>query len=111
MVIYSRLSEFTSKHFPQANKLAELETNILIDELTESGSFNSSHAAVAKLNTINEFSTTQIENILTSYTNNNQVRWIASDKDMREFAEKLLAKVPNGFNQELIDKVIKHIEG
>ncbi|MCL1029811.1 PIN domain-containing protein [Serratia silvae] len=111
VIIYSRLSEFTSKHFPQANKLAELETNILIDELSESGSFTSSHAAVAKLNTINEFSTTQIENILTSYTNNNQVRWIASDKDMREFAEKLLAKVPSGFNQELIDKVSKYIEG
>jgi rRNA-processing protein FCF1 len=110
IIIYTRLSEFTSKHFPQANKLAELETNILIDELADSGSFSSSHAVVARLNTISEFSVTQIESILTSYVKNKQVRWIASDTDMREFAEKLIEKVSDDFNQELVEKVKEYIK-
>ncbi len=88
-VLYKRLSQFLSLMFPDAKVAAELEKDILIEELATSGSFAATHAAIAGLNKFTSFTPKQASEIADAYIINSQVGWIATDEDVRAFGKRV----------------------
>lgn len=88
--IYARLSEFIKEHFPQANNLADMEVNLIIKELEESASFASTHHVVSKLLKFKDFKQEQIFKIINIYFDNNQVRYIKDDPDVKSLARMII---------------------
>lgn len=88
-VLYKRLSQFLSLMFPDAKVAAELEKDILIAELANSGSFATTHQAVADLSKFASFSPKQASEIADAYIVNSQVGWIATDEDVHAFGKKI----------------------
>lgn len=89
-VLYKRLSQFLSLMFPDAKVAAELEKDIVIAELANSGSFATTHQAVAALSKFASFSPKQASEIADVYIVNSQVGWIATDEDVHAFGKKIL---------------------
>jgi hypothetical protein len=66
--------------------------DLLIDELSESGSFAQTHIVIAKLLKHTEFSATQIEQLVQIARSNRQVAWIIGDSDVHAFESLLKHK-------------------
>ncbi|MEZ7211427.1 DUF4935 domain-containing protein [Pantoea ananatis] len=88
--MYARLSEFIKTHYPQATNLAEIEVNLTIQELEESSSFTTTHRVIEKLSKFSSFNQNQILKLMNIYFDNNQVRWIRNDPDVKAFGNLIL---------------------
>lgn len=88
--IYARLSEFIKEHFPQASTLADMEVNLIIKELEESGNFSTTHRVVEKLLKFQDFKQEQILKLINIYLNNYQVRYIKDDDDVKALAQMII---------------------
>lgn len=84
-VLYKRLSQFLSLVFPDAKVAAELEKDILIEELANSSNFAKTHQTVAGLSKFVSFTPKQASEIANAYISNSQVGWIATDEDIHAF--------------------------
>ncbi|WP_323888507.1 PIN domain-containing protein [Aeromonas veronii] len=109
--IYRRLSSFISNHFPEAKTSTDLELNIAIEKLNNSASFASTHEAISRLNKLNPYSQAQVVRIMEIYHNNDQVRWIATDEDVKSFGEKLINEYGGNIEKEALDKFNALING
>lgn len=89
---YRRLAGFFKEKFPQIKLASELEKEFAIRRLAKSSTFTATHAAVAKLAELAEFTSVQANEIVAAVLSNNQVGWIATDDDVHEFLEKIVEK-------------------
>ncbi|PTO76073.1 PIN domain-containing protein [Vibrio splendidus] len=110
VMIYRRLSAFIAQYFPEAKSAAELERNIAIEGLNNSGSFMTTHNAISKLAALNEFNQAQVVRIVSIYHDNEQVRWISTDDDVKAFGHKLIDEYSNFIDKEDVDKFKQLIE-
>lgn len=90
LTFYRRLSQFFSKHFPEIKLAAELEKELLIRDLAHSGSFSETHAAIAKLSQVPDFTKSQINALATAGVDNSQVYMIMDDDDVFSFFSTLV---------------------
>ncbi len=88
---YPRLSQFFATHYPQIKAEAEVEKELLIRDLSNSGSFAQTHAVVAALRKFADFTAAQLNAILLAVHTNNQVSLIVRDTDVEEFIKKAIA--------------------
>lgn len=86
---YRKLSDFFRKNHPDINLATESEKDDLIEKLSSSGSFATTHSIIAALSKYNSYSAKQAEDLANALLLNNQIRWIASDDDVRNFYKKL----------------------
>jgi hypothetical protein len=100
LIFYRRISAFFQEQFPQIKFATELEKDLLIKDLVESGSFATTHAVIAKLSKFTEFSPAQVNAIVRAATMNAQVGYIATDEDVAEF----LTSVVEG-REDQIDEI------
>jgi len=84
-ILYTSLTPFFRKHFPDISLASELQKDLQIGRLANSGSFAETHAVVAELDQLGDFSTQQINAIIAAAISNNQVYWIIHDPDVHEF--------------------------
>ena len=110
---YRTLTAFFKEHFENINLETEninLETEMkkdeLIQNLTESGSFASTHASIERLSDYDTFTQKQAEDLLDALLINSQVNLIIGDHDVKEFFQKLydeyyLPLVGTAKNEEL----------
>ncbi|MCZ2366650.1 PIN domain-containing protein [Vibrio diabolicus] len=104
VIAYRRLSQFIATHFPEAKTAAELERNIAIDVLAESTSFSDSHDAIKRLTGFEEYTQAQVVRIISIYHDNTQVRWIATDTDIKGFGKHLVDTYPDYIEAETLEK-------
>ncbi|WP_303909180.1 PIN domain-containing protein [Thiohalomonas denitrificans] len=90
VIFYRRLSQFFKEHYPDIKLASELEKELAIRALAESGSFAATHVAIANLSSYTEFTQAQISEIVEAALTNNQVSWILCDPDVRQFFSALL---------------------
>lgn len=77
-------------------------------ELVESGSFSTTHWAVAQINNYLPVLTKEdAERLFQAAIDNNQIRWIMSDEDVNDFYLSLVNKWVTEINAELADEVIE----
>jgi predicted nucleic acid-binding protein len=88
--LYKRISAFLKEHFPDIRVAAELEKEVRIRALIQSGSFDSTHRAVTRLESYTEFTPQQAVELLEGAVANSQITWIAHDPDVRGFFRSVL---------------------
>lgn len=108
--IYKRLSQFLAKNFPLAIIATELEKEILIKELAESGTFKHTHQIIRNLSNFYEFTGPQVNDVVNAYLTNNQVNWIIGDEDVLEFIERLVMQYREEIEAESFEQLSLLIE-
>jgi hypothetical protein len=92
--LYRRIAEFLNEHFPDIKLATELEKEIRIRALVDSGTFDSTHRAVGRLRQYSEYTPQQAADLLEAALSNSQIRWIARDPDVETFLRALVQEHP-----------------
>jgi hypothetical protein len=108
--LWKRLSQYIAAHFRDAVNAADIERSIAAKNLVEASNFSQTHAAIAILNQFERFSAPQAEIIATAFVNNSQVRWIATDSDVKEFGLKFLRVNGDQLSAELKEQLRQILE-
>jgi hypothetical protein len=85
LLFYKRLSVFFKEHFPDIKLAAELEKELLIEDLAKSGSFARSYSVIAKLSNYSDFTAAQLNAIVDAAISNSQIQMIIRDEDVKIF--------------------------
>jgi predicted nucleic acid-binding protein len=100
---YTKLSDFLRIEFPNIKLASELEKELAIDSLVNSGSFSSTKSAIKKLVYYLDFSNSEIREIIEASTTNNQIYWIGTDSIVKDF----LLNIINNKEDILESKVLE----
>lgn len=92
IIYYKKLSGYFSDNYPTIRLASEFEKELLIKKLSKSGTFDSTHRIVAKLNVYDDFNDDQIDEIIKTSYLNNQITMILNDDDIKEFIKPLLRR-------------------
>ena len=96
LFVHSELRTFFTEHFPDIKLASDVERKDAINELVNSGSFSTTHSAVAKVQTfLDELSWTEADAVLTAALTNKQISWISTDSDVASLYNTLMAKFSN----------------
>jgi len=87
---YRKLSDFFRDKFPTIRLASEMEKELAISELANSGNFQRTHSAIAKLSKFTDFTTAEINEIVQAAISNRQVYWIGGDEDVKAFMHNLV---------------------
>lgn len=82
IVFYKSISDFFKDKYPDIKLASELQKDILITKLEESGSFRIARNNLHRLSAIDNFNSNQIEKIFKIACDNNQIYNIGSDSDI-----------------------------
>ena len=107
IVFYRRLSQFFKEHYPEIKLASELEKELAIRSLAESGAFATTHSAIARLNKYTEFSKTQANEIAQIAISNSQISWILCDSDVYEFYMPFFTNHEKIIDPELKDELLE----
>lgn len=107
---YRRLSQFFKEHYPDIKLASELEKELAIRALVNSGNFASTHTAISKLEKYAEFNKSQANELAQVCFTNDQVGWILSDQDVHDFYKMLLDSHGGILEEELKNKLIERLK-
>jgi predicted nucleic acid-binding protein len=91
LILEKSLTDFLLKYFPDIQLTEEVDKLDEIERLEQSIAFASTHRAIAALNKYDDFKDTEVKRIVDAYLENDQIRWILGDPDVKAFAKKVLA--------------------
>lgn len=107
---YSKISDFFKECFPGIKIASQIESDLVITSLSNSGSFASTHNIIAKLDAFDEFSPEQVERLIEIPALNNQVGWIIDDGDVHAFYGKLMDKYAKTLKPEDFDTLAELVQ-
>lgn len=107
---YRRLAPFFKEHYPDIKLASELEKEMAVQQLVGSRAFATTHSAVAKLSGFENFSQSQVCEIVDAALTNNQVNWILGDNDVFEFMTKLATEYKNKIDEEAYQQLIEALK-
>lgn len=110
ITFYRRLSQFFKEHYPDIKLATELEKELAIRSLVNSGTFTSTHAAIDKLSKYTEFSKSQANELAQVALSNSQINWIISDSDVHEFYKSLLENHEDKIGKELAEAIVEEMK-
>lgn len=91
LYLHTELGAFIAAHFPDIKVATDIERRDAINSLAGSGSFASTHFAIAKLMAfIHLLTAPEIDELVEIAQKNGQVGWIAKDSDVRSFFSEVL---------------------
>lgn len=91
---FDKLSDFFGSKYPDIKLASELEKAINISNLITSGNFTRTHKSIMRLN-VADLTESEGLDLLNACLENDQIYWIASDPDVKEFTHQLFAKFSN----------------
>lgn len=100
---YAKISDFFKECFPSIKIASQVESDLAIVGLSNSGSFASTHAYIAVLDQFDQFTPEQVERLVRIPPQNNQVGWIIGDDDVHLFYAKLLKKYEKVLKSEDVE--------
>ena len=93
IIFYKNLVTFLNEHIQDIKLKTEEEKEKLIDELSNSHQFTTTHGIIAMLAKKTGWTEFQIEKLCSIAESNTQVSWIMMDDDVKDFYQELLKKV------------------
>jgi len=87
---FKRMSEFFKAKFPKIKLASDYEKEILIRDLSASGSFAKSRLILYKLSEFEDFSSTELNDIVFACTTNSQIYWIRNDADIQKIITDII---------------------
>tara|TARA_R110001583_G_scaffold82363_1_gene218576 strand:+ start:2837 stop:3814 length:978 start_codon:yes stop_codon:yes gene_type:complete len=109
VIFYRRLSQFFKANYPDIKLASELEKEIEIKALSKSSNFVRTHGVIDRLSKFDEFSTTQVNQLIEACLQNDQVNWIFSDDDVYEFYTELVKNNKKIISSDLLESMEKMI--
>lgn len=110
--VYRALSSFMKEHFDGVAFPFDRAKEALIDDLSVSGNFASTHHLIAKLEGFSYFSLKEVERILAAAVENDQFGWIATDNDVSDFLNRVavprLGSIADPQQIEVLQRVIEN---
>ena len=88
---YSNLVGFLNAHVKEIQLQDEKIKQSLIDDLYNSGSFQTTHRIVSLLNNYSDWTDQQVEGLCLALNHNTQVQWIIDDPDIFDFYKTILS--------------------
>ena len=61
-----------------------------IEKLENSPNFATTHNAIERLMTFDDYSREEVLRLISAYQTNNQINWILGDDDVKQFAHKIV---------------------
>ncbi|MDX1949900.1 MAG: PIN domain-containing protein [Rickettsiales bacterium] len=114
LYFYRKLSDFFRKKYPNINLETEQEKDRLIEKLSSSSNFAITHSIIANLSNYEGFTQKQSEDLFQALLNNNQIKWIIEDEDVKSFYKKLYDNsffmVLDSDTHEKLEKLINNKE-
>lgn len=111
LFVYRTLSAFMKEHFDGVAFSFDKIKDALIEDLSCSGSFASTHQIIEKLEAYSYFSLKEVERILAGAIENNQFGWIVTDYDVSDFLNRVAvpryAEISAKEHLEILGKVIE----
>lgn len=101
---YTKLSDFLRDEFPNIRLASELEKELAINSLVNSGTFASTKRAIRKLSRITNLSDSEIAEIVEASTTNNQIYWICDDYIVRQFLLGIVRGREHAISSELLGR-------
>lgn len=105
---FNSLVSFLKAHVQEIELRTEQHKDELINGLTYSHNFLTTHAMIRSLSEYHDWSARQIDDICSAAVNNRQINWILGDDDVFSFYEKLLSSIDA--NTENVAEIRKRIE-
>lgn len=100
IIFHKSLQEFFKANYPQIKLASDVKKSMLIEKLAKSGSFATTHLVIAKLESMDDFSPVQVEQLIQIADMNSQVGWIIEDDDVLAFYSKLKGKYAGAISAE-----------
>jgi hypothetical protein len=110
LIYYKSLSGFFKEHFPDIKLASEIEKDLLIRDLANTGTFAATHTIIAKLNQYSDFTPAQINAIIDAALSNSQVYWITLDSDVNEFLKKIIKGKETQIDQDKLGELKSALE-
>lgn len=111
--LFNRISQLISEIIDSAKKAIEDEKYALANKLKESGSFAETHSVIERISKYKDFDAEQLRIICDTVLENDQVRWIIGDEDVRQFYQKILVEykdvIGSDFFEELSDMLKRNV--
>jgi len=102
---FKNLQDLFQKNYPHIKLASDVHKALLISKLSTSGSFATTHLVVNELAKIEEFSKSEVEDLIQIADQNSQVRWIIGDADVLDFYKTLLDKHASKISQEFSEQL------
>lgn len=99
--VYPNMTRFFQAHYRHIQLSEDAEAEIAVRRLVESENFLATHAAVARLTDIVEFSERHVRTLADAAFTNTQVRWIIQDEDVEQFYRRLLEQYPDALDDNV----------
>jgi hypothetical protein len=106
LYLHTELGAFIAAHFPDIKVATDIERRDAINALSNSGSFASTHFAIAKLNSFVDLLTApEIDELVEAAFKNGQVGWIGKDDDVQDFFSKIVPLRWEKYSKERRDEI------
>lgn len=113
--VYRTLSAFMKRHFDGVAFSFDHKKDLLIDMLSDSGSFARTHQLIAELKDFSYFSLSETERILTAAAENDQFGFIVTDSDVSDFLNRVAvprsASISSPEHRSIIQRVTEERHG
>lgn len=107
---YRRLSDFFKATFPDIKLAGEIERDLLIQRLSASPNFATTHSLVARLSQQAGFTPAQANALLSAARDSSQVRLIINDDDVRSFFRGLIKQYQDVLDPQAVGDVTSLID-
>lgn len=104
---YKTLKEFFIQKFPNQKLATDLEHEVLVSKLENSGSFSTTHNVIEKLTNINSLNDKHVNRIIDAYMENNQIHGILCDSDVSSYLNNILQKYSSAITNSNREKIIQ----
>jgi predicted nucleic acid-binding protein len=109
--MYRTLTAFLKEHFDGVAFTFDKTKDAIIDDLSSTGNFATTHQLIGKLEEYSYFSLKEIERILAAAAGNVQFGWIITDGDVSDFLNRVavpqIANIADQDQREILRKVVE----
>lgn len=109
--MYRTLTAFLKEHFDGVAFTFDKTKDAIIDGLSSTGNFATTHQLIGKLDKYSYFSLKEIERILAAAAENEQFGWIITDGDVSDFINRVavpqIANIADQDQREILKKVVE----
>lgn len=109
LFVYRTLSSFMKEHFDGVAFSFDKAKESLIEDLSCSGSFATTHQLISKLDAYSYFSLKEVERILAAAVENDQFGWIVTDYDVSDFLNKIAVPRLSSISSNDYRKVLENV--
>lgn len=102
LFLFKSLSDFFKHHYPNIKLASDIQKDIYIERLRESGTFRDSRYYLQRLANCDDFTSSQVNRIIESSLDNYQIFWISEDFDINSILYNFIDKY--GSNMEDVIK-------